>query len=178
MKLLKCSSNRAKEIQTLFDKTFTHSEGASEGKVVGSLAFDLLTTTESSKLLAFIVEDADEIVGCILFSALIFKDNCQAYILSPVAIKTEKQGHGLGKALINFGLEQLKSEGVQFVFTYGDPNFYSKVGFAQVSESIIKAPLPLSYPEGWLVQSLNGEPVESIVGDCVCVEALNNPELW
>ena len=36
-----------------------------------------------------------------------------------------------GQQLINFGLAHLKEIGVELVFTYGDMNFYSKVGFKQ-----------------------------------------------
>ena len=62
--------------------------------------------------------------------------------------------------------------------TYGDPNFYSKVGFGVVSEQVVPAPLKLSYPEGWLAQSLVGDEIEPIAGKSYCVEAFNKPEIW
>ncbi|MCK5334537.1 MAG: GNAT family N-acetyltransferase, partial [Gammaproteobacteria bacterium] len=64
------------------------------------------------------------------------------------------------------------------VFTYGDPKFYSKVGFSLISEKLVKAPLTLTYPEGWLAQSLVGDEIEAITGSSYCVEALNKPEYW
>ena len=80
--------------------------------------------------------------------------------------------------IINFGISHLKSQGVNLVFTYGDPNFYSRVGFKPVSESTIKAPLKLSYPEGWLAQSLDGSRIKAIKGAVHCVEALNDQKYW
>ena len=80
--------------------------------------------------------------------------------------------------MINFGLNTLKDNGVELAFTYGDPNFYSKVGFSVITEKLVKAPLKLSYPEGWLAQSLVSNEIKSIKGNSFCVEALNEPDLW
>ena len=64
---------------------------------------------------------------------------------------TGRQKKGIGQQLICFGIEQLKSKGIELLFTYGDPNYYSKVGFVSVTEEAIKAPLKLNFPHGWLV---------------------------
>ena len=64
------------------------------------------------------------------------------------------------------------------MFTYGDPGYYSKVGFEQITETIVKAPCPLSQPIGWLAQSLDGGTVQAMSGPTRCVEALNDPGLW
>ena len=64
------------------------------------------------------------------------------------------------------------------LFTYGDPNYYSKVGFKPITEKLIKAPLKLSYPEGWLAQSLVSDEIQPITGNSYCVEAFNKPRIW
>jgi predicted N-acetyltransferase YhbS len=64
------------------------------------------------------------------------------------------------------------------VFTYGDPAFYSKTGFEQITEQIVEAPFPLSQPEGWLAQSLDGEPIRAMSGLSKCVEALSDQKYW
>lgn len=84
----------------------------------------------------------------------------------------------MGRRLINFGLEQLRSRGIKLVFTYGDPNYYSQVGFQQISEDTVKAPLPLSQPEGWLCQTLDGSDIKPLQDKPCCVDALQNPEYW
>jgi len=50
-------------------------------------------------------------------------------MLAPVAISTEHQGKGVVQALINHGLNELKNRSVAVAITYGDPSYYSKVGF-------------------------------------------------
>ena len=95
-----------------------------------------------------------------------------------MAIQTSRQGKGIGQKLISFGVNHLKKNGVSVVFTYGDPNFYSKVDFNQITEKIAKAPFKLSQPEGWLAQSLVGDEIKPISGNSYCVEAFNKPEIW
>ena len=38
------------------------------------------------------------------------------------------------------GLNELKKRSVSVAVTYGDPSFYSKVGFQALSENVIQAP--------------------------------------
>jgi putative acetyltransferase len=107
-----------------------------------------------------------------------FENQINSFILSPVAISTQFQKQGIGQNLIKFGIDHLKKNNVELVFTYGDPRFYSKVGFKNITEKIAKAPLKLTYPEGWLAQSLISEKIEPIRGDSTCVRALNNQKYW
>ncbi len=178
MKLSSYAPSQNDAISQLFERTFSDSEGEAEGKTIGQLANALLTTTDPTELYCFIATDESQIIGSIIFTRLSFDSGENAFILSPVAVHTEHQGKGIGQKLISFGLEQLKADGIELAFTYGDPNFYGKVGFAQVSEEIAKAPLKLSYPHGWLAQSLTGKDLEPISGASSCVNALNNQDYW
>ncbi len=112
------------------------------------------------------------------FSKLTFETDIKAYILSPMATLTEYQGKGFGQKLINFAHNILQEHGVELVMTYGDINFYSKIGYKLITEDLIPAPLKLSYPEGWLGQSLVSDRIKPIAGKSFCVEALNKPDLW
>jgi len=138
----------------------------------------LITETDKKDLYGFVAIEHEKIIGCIFFSRLTFESGIRAFILSPVAVHTDHQGQGIGQQLINYGIKRLKAEGVELVMTYGDINFYSKVGFNPVKEEIIKAPGQLTYPEGWLGQSLISNSVEPIIGQPSCVKALSKPEYW
>ncbi len=178
MKFSTYSPNNNEEIKQLFTKTFADSEGESEGLLIGNLAYELMTNTARNDLYCFIVSENEQITGSIIFTKLSFESEINANILSPVAINTSCQGKGIGQELINFGLNSLKENGVELVFTYGDPSFYSKVGVSVITEKIVKPPLKLTYPEGWLGQSLVSDEIEAITGNSYCVEALNKPEMW
>ena len=67
---------------------------------------------------------------------------------------------------------------MDLVFTYGDPNFYSKTGFEFIPQDHVQAPYKLSQPEGWLGQSIQGNNLEKIVEPPQCVVAFDNPDYW
>ena len=166
MKLSTYNPNNADEIEQLFIKTFSDSEGQSEGEVIGHLVRDFMDSTDINDLHCFIATEDEQIIGSIFFTRMIFERGINAFILSPVATHTDHQGKGVGQKLINFGLTALKE------------NFYSKVGFSVITEQVVPAPQKLEQPEGWLAQSLVGDEIEPIAGKSYCVEALNKPELW
>jgi putative acetyltransferase len=178
MNLLPYSPGDIEEIKQLFTKVFSDSEGQSEGLIVGNLAYDLMTGTDVQDLYGFVAVENEKIIGSILFTRLTFESEVNAFLLSPVAIHTDFQGKGIGQKLINFGIHHLKDYGVELIFTYGDPEFYSKVGFSLITDKSVKAPFALTYPEGWLGQSLVSDEIEPITGGSYCVEALNKAEYW
>ena len=178
MKLSTYNPNNADEIEQLFINTFSDSEGQSEGKVIGNLVRGFMDSTDANDLYCFIATENEQIIGSIFFTRMKFESGINAFILSPAATHTDHQGKGVGQKLINFGLDTLKEHGVELAITYGDPNFYSKVGFSVITEKLVPAPLKLEYPEGWLAQSLVSDEIEPITGKSYCVEELNKPELW
>lgn len=172
-------AGREDEIVSLFEATFTASEGAAEGKLIGKLSRELLSTTPSNDLFAYSAWEDSAALAAILFSRLIYlEDPRSVFVLAPVAVATSHQGKGVGQALIKYGLRSLRVSGADIALTYGDINFYSKVGFATISEEIAKAPLALEYPEGWLGQTLSAQHLAPLIGPSSCVDALNSPDYW
>jgi len=170
---------REQAISEFFTATFSASEGADEGKVIGDLVRDLMETTPSKDLFVWSAYDDQMFLGCIFLSRLAYaEDDRTVFILSPVAVRTDRQKNGIGQKLIAYGVDDLRQKGIDFVLTYGDPNYYSKTGFRQITEEFAQAPLKLSLPEGWLGQSLSDKDERPLSGPSRCVPALNNPELW
>ena len=178
MEFARFNSKNTGEVIRLFTSVFSASEGEQEGRNIGHLVSNLLSKTEPRDLIGFVAIDKGCIVGCIFFSRFTVPGNKIAFLLSPVAIATEVQGIGVGQRLISYGLGYLRSQRVNLAFTYGDPAFYSKTGFHQISESFVAAPFPLSQPAGWLAQSLDGSPLQAIDGATQSVEAFNDTDLW
>ena len=167
-----------REITDLFTSVFTSSEGEAEGKLIGNLASALSSNIDNQDILCFGAYEKASLIGSIFFTRLRFSQAILVYMLAPVAVSTDHQGKGIGQALINFGLAELKNRAVDVAITYGDPSFYSRTGFEPLSEDVIKAPLTLSMPEGWLGQSLTGEPVPAVSDRPTCGRALNDARYW
>lgn len=179
MQFTSSSRDRAEELAALYRTTFTNSEGAEEGQLIGKLVEDILSTTAENDMFAFSAIKDGQIVGAIIFTRMTFaEDERTVFLLSPVAVATSHQGKGLGQELLRHGLDHLRENGVDIALTYGDINFYARVGFAQISEDIASAPQPLQYPQGWLGQSLDGQDFTPLKGASTCVPAFDNPQYW
>ncbi len=163
----------------LFAATFTASEGTEEGALIGKLVSDLMNDTPRKDLYVFVAHDHGEIIGAAIFSRLTYSDDPRSvFILSPMAVATDRHGQGIGQTLLKHALAMLRDNAVDVAITYGDPAFYGKVGFLPLDEDTAAAPLPLSFPEGWIGQSLTDEHLHALKGTCTCVSALNDPAIW
>lgn len=167
------------QIIDLFAATFTASEGADEGTVIRNLVAKLLSGTPQQDICVFTATDHGAVIGGAVFSRLTYADDPRSvFILSPLAVAKDRQGQGIAQALLTHALTTLRDDGVAVALTYGAPAFYGKVGFRPLLEATAAPPLRLSYPEGWIGQSLTDEPLHPLDGHCTCVEALNDPAIW
>jgi putative acetyltransferase len=74
----------------------------------------------------------EKVVGHIAFSpAKIDAKDCGWFILGPIAVEPKRQRQGIGQALVNEGLEQLRRLGAEGCILVGDPAYYSRFGFRQ-----------------------------------------------
>lgn len=179
MKFLTGFKRHTDQIISLFADTFKASEGMEEGEAIRTLARNLLEMTPDEDLFVYSAWIDGRLAGCICCSRLrLGQDDRTAFLLSPVAVETTHQGKGIGAALLNFGLSALRDQGVDIAVTYGNPNYYGRVGFAQIEETVIQAPHRLERPEGWLAQSLTDAPLNPVIGPTYCVEAFNDPAYW
>ena len=163
----------------LFQSVFSASEGADEGALIGGLVATILSTTDSDDLVVATARDGGILAGCILLTRMRYDaDPRSVFLLSPVAIRTDLQGQGVGQALIRHGLRVLRDRGVEIVVTYGDPAFYGKVGFRPVTTDQVPSPHTLQMPQGWIAQSLTGDGFAPLQGPAHCVPAFDNPAIW
>ncbi|NOD46447.1 MULTISPECIES: GNAT family N-acetyltransferase [unclassified Ruegeria] len=166
-------------VAQFFEDVFAASEGTGEGVVIGAFVQDLIDSTPSKDLLVCTAHSESQLLGCAIFSRIMFPQDARCvFILSPMAVRTDNQKTGVGQALISYGLDCLRAAGVDVALTYGDPGYYCKTGFGQISETTAQPPLALSHPHGWLGQSLDGQDLTPLKGPSRCVPALNNPSLW
>lgn len=172
-------TDRTEAIIDLFTASFAASEGADEGRVIGKLVTEMIASVSGDDMFVFSALDGTTLVGTILFTRMTYAQEARTvFLLSPVAVATARQGEGIGQSLLQYGLDRLRDNGVDVALTYGDINFYSRVGFRPITEAEAAAPQPLQYPEGWLGQSLSNRPFGTLRGPSSCVPALNDPAYW
>ncbi|WP_299427707.1 N-acetyltransferase [uncultured Shimia sp.] len=170
---------KTEEIIKLFADTFTASEGETEGTLIGAMVDQMLQDRQTDGSRVFTATDSGTLVGSVLFSPLRYAEDARTVVLlSPMAVATDRHGEGIGQALITHALTVLRDDGIDVAITYGSPDYYGKTGFSPITEDIAAAPLPLSFPHGWIAQSLTSAALTPLQGNPTCVAALNNPDLW
>jgi len=90
---------------------------------------------EAQPVISLIAEDANEIVGHIMFSPVSLSDHAHLKVmgLGPMAVLPKLQGKGIGSTLVRAGLEQCKQLGFGAVVLVGHPEFYSRFEFRPAS---------------------------------------------
>lgn len=97
----------------------------------------------------FVAEEDGAVVGHVMFSRGLLdapRRLVEVMTLSPIAVVPERQGRGIGTALIRHGLHELDQRGVPLVFLEGNPWFYSRRGFSAAGEHGFRRP-SLRIPE-------------------------------
>ncbi|WP_407493532.1 GNAT family N-acetyltransferase [Pseudooceanicola sp. MF1-13] len=163
----------------LYQRTFTASDGADEGAVIGDLVKHLLSDTAAQDIHVLQGQIDGAPIAAAIFTRLTFPDDPHhVVILSPMAVAPDHQRKGHGQALLRQALDALAKDGVQVAITYGDPAYYGQVGFAPLTTDQAQPPLPLSMPIGWIGQPLKEATMPTLIGPSRCVRALNRPEIW
>ena len=140
---------------------------------------EAVSETGMNNLFVLTADEAGSIVGGVIISRLTYEqDGRTVFVLAPVAVAADQQGKGVGQRLLNHALAALRSAGVDIAVIYGDPNYYSRVGFTPITEGFAQAPFALNHPEGWLGQSLTDREMTPLKGPSRCVAALNDPVFW
>ncbi len=157
-----------------------HAFDKDEAKSVATLASNLLNEETSPKTLTKVAVIDGTVVGHIAFSPVTINSSkkWKGYILAPLGVMPEYQKRRIGSKLIENGIELLSREGVNVLFVYGDPNYYSKFGFNEKTAARYLPPYKLQYPFGWLALALDKEGSAEHTVKVSCVTSLCDPTLW
>ncbi|PTB31137.1 GNAT family N-acetyltransferase [Photobacterium phosphoreum] len=95
--------------------------------------------------LSLVCEDENNIIGHIAFSPILINGKQSTwYGLGPLSVTSERQGKGIGSALIRFGLSQLKAQDIEGVVLLGEPQYYARFGF-ESQPDLTLAGVPAEY---------------------------------
>lgn len=154
--------------------------GEKEGTEILELIENLFKDETAKPIFSFIATDNEKTIGHVLFTniKIIGKENSHASILAPLAVLPKFQKKGVGTKLIETGFKELKKQGTDFVFTYGDPKFYSKFGFKSASKLNIIPPqkIPSKNKDAWMIKKLNNTKLENV--KVKCANSLKYKKYW
>ena len=78
-----------------------------------------------------------ELVGHVLFTRSLLdapRRLVDVLVLSPLAVRADVQGQGIGSALVRHGLAQVRTRPEPLVFLEGSPRYYPRFGFVPGAE--------------------------------------------
>lgn len=167
------------QLAAIFETAFTASEGVEEGKLIADLYLALRNSTPADDFQVFSSWLDGQARACVLCTRMRYShDTRVVWLMAPVAVRPELQRQGEGQRLIRHGLDTLREAGADVIVTYGDPAYYGRQGFVQVTTAHLPAPYPLSMPHGWQAHWLTDAPPSPLQGAASCAPAWGHPALW
>ena len=101
---------------------------------------------EESTALSLVAMADKTLVGHVVFTPCsIAGSPGEVVLLGPLAVASDRQGRGIGSALVREGFKHLKSVGATQAQVLGDPAYYRRFGFEP--DDGVTPPYPL--PEEW-----------------------------
>jgi putative acetyltransferase len=100
---------------------------------------------------ALVAEDDAAIVGHIQFSAASIGDD-EVLALGPIAVLPERQGEGIGRALMEVGIEEARARGAVAVILLGDPALYGRFGFGPGADHGLTNPFAGIQEDGFVIE--------------------------
>ena len=151
-----------------------------EREIVSKLAANLLLEETTPQTISLVAETEGALVGHVAFSPVTIdsNENLQGYLLAPLGVTPGYQKRRIGSKLIESGMQQLSNMGVNILFVYGDPKYYSRFGFSADAAARYTPPFGLQYPFGWQAIALNECIIEKASCKISCVASLCDPKLW
>ena len=90
--------------------------------------------------LALVAEEGGEVVGHVMFTRTELVDGTGILMLSPLAVRPDRQRTGVGTELVREGLRVSAERTEPLVIVEGDPRYYSRFGFVAASELGLERP--------------------------------------
>jgi len=118
-------AGEATAVRIVHDLAFGQSE---EGKIVDALR------RNGAARLSLVATTDGKIVGHIVYSPITIAGRLEGAALGPMAVRPERQGNGIGAALVRAGNAALEGEGCPFIIVLGHPEYYPRFGFRPASE--------------------------------------------
>ena len=130
-----------KEVEKVVEESFKTAEFTDNDE--HNLVNRLRKSKEFIKELSLIAEDKNRIIGHVLITKALINGENKSYetlALAPLSVLPEYQKSGIGKKLMNRGIERAKELGYKSIVVLGHESYYPKFGFEKASKYGVKPP--------------------------------------
>lgn len=120
----KARGDDAVEIAQLLKAAF---KGEAEARLVEQLAAD------GDVAASIVAEEDGRVVGHVMLSPMRVEadgKSVEALALAPVAVLPERQGHGIGGALVRSAEAVAREQGAGAIFLLGEPDYYARFDYS------------------------------------------------
>jgi putative acetyltransferase len=104
--------------------------------------------------LTFVAEDEGEIVGFTMLSRVSLGAR-RVLILTPMAVRPDRQGAGVGKAVVGAAIAAADERGEPVILVEGVPSYYPQFGFRPATGLGIEKPDPRIPDAAWMALPLS-----------------------
>ncbi|MCP1199902.1 N-acetyltransferase [Notoacmeibacter sp. MSK16QG-6] len=113
--------------------------------------------------LSFTARLDEQLIGSVRLSSIAVGE-MRGHLLGPLAVLSDKRKAGIGKHLVNLGVEAARKAESKFVLLVGDAPYYWPMGFRPISVEAVRMPLPVT-PGRLLVCELETRVMERLAGN-------------
>ena len=93
--------------------------------------------------LSFVVRENGRMLGTVRLWHIDAGEGRPALLLGPIAVSPERQGRGIGSALMRHALDAAKAQGHKAVLLVGDAPYYERFGFDEALVGKLEMPGPV-----------------------------------
>jgi putative acetyltransferase len=92
----------------------------------------------------WLAEDSSGPIALIVFSRVWVErqdgERFRAAMLTPLAVRPDRQGLGIGSELMDYALRSLEAGGETLFFVLGHPSYYPRAGFSSTLAKTVRSP--------------------------------------
>jgi putative acetyltransferase len=123
---------------------------------VGAFAAQIRASPGYVPELAFVVEERGEIVAHTMLSRVrLAGPEVDVLILTPMAVRPDRQRQGVGRALVEAAVTAADDLGEPLVLVEGVPSYYPQLGFVPATAAGIERPDPKIPDAAWMMRPLS-----------------------
>lgn len=157
--------------------------GEPAGPEIGELAIALHTDHTALPLWSLVAELDDGPVGHVMFTHARLEGGggpVRLSLLGPLAVVPEAQRRGVGRALVQTGLQRLRDAGLDLALVLGVPSYYPQHGFVPATPHGLLAPYhdPVAQGDAWMVHELRPGVLGNIAGQVCCAATFDDLRYW